>query len=402
MKFSVIVPAYNGEKYISETLDCLLNQTEKDIEIVVVNDGSTDSTQQLVESYAQKYPAIVLHNQENAGVSAARNKGIELARGEFIIFIDSDDLISRNSLEILYSALKKSSADLAIFRVKSFGAGEGEYNPIVDELVKDAEISCYDKRLIRNFIVSNKVYKAELLKNSAVRFPSMKYSEDGAFFMNFVHTLKPKIAGVADALFMYRRHEGSVTHRVNSALVSDFSKSMDYIYSLAENSFEDAPELKESYLQEILFKDYSALMNEFYRMLWKAEDDNVLSLIGDRCHMLLEKMTDETKAKCAGNVRDMGKPLFSKAEIKANPLISIVAKNPTEDFLQDVYAQSMPIFEVTEVSQKTLGTIVLRFKGNERLDPRLFKTVSLLKKSPIGFLPNGLIKFAATTLLKIR
>lgn len=402
MKFSVVIPAYNGEKYISETLDCLLNQTEKDIEIVVINDGSTDSTQEIVESYAEKYPCIVLYNQENAGVSAARNKGIELARGEYIIFIDSDDLISSNALEVLYSALESSSADLAIFRVKSFGAGEGEYNPIVDELVKDSEISCYDKRLIRNFIVSNKAYRAEMLKNSPIRFPSMKYSEDGAFFMNVIHTLKPKITGVADALFMYRRHEGSVTHRVNSALVADFSKSMDFIYGLAENSFEDAPELKEDYLQKLLFKDYSALMNEFYRMLWKAEDDGVLELIGNRCNMLLEKMTDETRAECAAIVRDMGKPLFSKAEIKANPLISIVAKNPSEDFLQDVYAQSMPIFEIADHSEKCLAKITLRFKGNEKLDPRLFKTVSLLKKSPLGFLPTGLIKSAATILLKIR
>ena len=401
MKFSIIMPAYNSEKYIAETLDCLLSQNEKDIEIVVVNDGSTDSTQQIVESYAEKFPQIVLVNQENAGVSAARNNGIEKANGEYIIFIDSDDLISNDSLKWLYPALKSTDADIAIFRVKSFGVGKGEFNPVVDSLVKCSEISCYDKRLIRNFIVSNKAYRADMLKNSGIRFPSMKYSEDGAFFMNIVHTLKPKITGVADALFMYRRHEGSVTHKMNSALISDFSKSMDFIYSLAENSFEDAPELKEDYLQEILFKDYSALMNEFYRMLWKAEDDDALALIGRRCEMLIPKMSNATKTKCASLINDIGTPLFSMEGIAENPRISVVVKKPTEKFMQSLYSQSMPIFEIVEKSEKPKSAVVLSFSGNEVLDPRLFKVVLLLRKIPfVALLPGSLLKLAAGFIIK--
>lgn len=403
MKFSIIVPVYNGEEYLAQTLECLLSQSEKDIEIITVNDGSTDSTQNIIEEYAKKDSRIKAVYQENAGVSAARNNGIERACGEYIIFIDSDDLLGDGALATLYAAMQSTSADLAIFRTQSFGAGVGQYNPIVDELIQLKEINCYDKRLLRNFIVSNKCYRAELLKKSGVRFPPMRYSEDGAFFMQFVHTVKPRITGVADALFMYRQHAGSVTHRVNASLIREFSKSMDFVYKTVSASFEDAPELKEPYLQEILFKDYLALMNEFYRRLWIASDDESLTLIGERCDMLTARMTDETKAKCAREIKDIGKPLFSKAEIAANPFISVRVKNMNDAFLNQLYAQSMPLFEIADSSAKPKGKITLSFKGNEKLDSRLFKVVSLLKRSPkFGFLPDSIIQLGAGLFLKLK
>ncbi len=403
MKFSIIVPVYNGEEYLAQTLECLLLQSEKDTEIIVVNDGSTDSTQSIIDSFAKKDERIRAVFQENAGVSAARNNGIERACGEYIIFIDSDDLLGDGALEKLYAAMQSTSADLAIFRTQSFGAGVSQYNPIVDELIKLKEINCYDKRLLRNFIVSNKCYKADVLKRSQVRFPPMRYSEDGAFFMQFLHSVKPKITGVADALFMYRQHAGSVTHRVNALLISEFSKSMDFVYDTACASFEDAPEFKDDYLQELLFKDYLALMNEFYRRLWLASDEESLELIGKRCDMLTARMTDATKAKCAREIKDIGSPVFSKTEIAENPFISVKIKNPSQDFQRELYAQSMPLFEVVDGSEKPKGKIMLSFEGSEKLDPRLFKVVSLLKRSPkFGFLPDFLIRLGAELFLKLK
>lgn len=402
MKFSVVVPAYNGEKYIKETLDCLLSQTESDIEVIVVNDGSKDSTEEIVKEYASRDERVVYVYQENAGVSAARNNGIERARGEYLIFIDSDDLLSNDAFEKLYAGLKAEDADLAIFRVQSFGDGLNQYNYIVDRLIQEKEISCYDMRLLRNFLVSNKVYRTELLQKSGVRFPPMRYSEDGAFFMEFVHTVKPKITGVADALFMYRRHAGSVTHRVNSGLIKDFSKSMEFVYNVADKYFDDEPEKKENYLQEILFKCYLALMNEFYRMLWKAEDDDVLSTIGDICKDIDSKMTDRTKRRCAQETRDIGQLYFSKEEILANPVVSVVVKKPTKEFLDRIYLQTMPIFEIVGKKKEAKGIIAIKFKSKEKPDIRLFKIAARLKRSKkFSFFPAWVIKLGATLFLKI-
>lgn len=402
MKFSIIIPAYNGEKYIEETLDCLLSQTEQSVEVVVVNDGSSDKTEEIVKAYSAKDERVVYVYQENAGVSAARNNGIERARGEYIIFIDSDDLLAKDALEKIYAGLKEENADLAIFRVQSFGDGLNQYNHIVDRLIQEKEINCYDMRLLRNFLVSNKAYRTELLQKSGVRFPPMKYTEDGAFFMEFIHTAKPKITGVSDALFMYRRHEGSVTHKVNAGLIKEFSKSMEFIYNVAEKSFEDAPEKKENYLQEILFKYYLALMNEFYRMLWKADDDEALAVMGRICEEIDKKMTDRTKRRCAQETRDIGKLYFSKEEIRQNPVVSVVIKNPDEEFLKRIYLQTMPIFEIVSRKKDAKGIVAIRFRKKERPDTRLFKIAARLKRSKkFSFFPAWVIKIGATVFLKI-
>ena len=402
MKISVIVPAYNSENFISETLDCLLSQSLKDIQIIVVNDGSTDGTDKIINAYAEKNANILPVFQENAGVSAARNNGIDRAEGEYILFLDSDDLLGKDALEQMCNALDETQADIALCRVESFGISCAS-NPIVDSLVRDKSISCYDKRLLWNFLVSNKCYRAKTLKESGVRFPEMKYSEDGAFFMQYVHTAKPKITGVENAVFRYRRHTLSVTHKVNVALLQDFSKSMDMIYSCAENNFSGSAKEKEDYLQEILFKNYTALINEFYRLLWVSEGDDALSYMQERIACLESGMTAETKSKCNAATKDIGKLIFSKAEIAENPVISVVVKNPEEKFLQSVYGQSMPVFEIIGKKDKPKGKIVLKFKGNECLDSRFFKAVSLLKSSPkTGFLPDFLIVIGAKLLLRVK
>ncbi len=419
MKISVIVPAYNSENFISETLDCLLSQSLKDIQIVVVNDGSTDGTGQIISAYAKKHAEILPVFQENAGVSAARNNGVDRAEGEYILFLDSDDLLGENALEQLCNALDETQADIAVCRVESFGAGRSS-NPIVDTLVKGKNIDCYDKRLLWNFLVSNKCYRAKTLKESGIRFPETAYSEDGAFFMQFVHTAKPKITGVESALFRYRRHSLSVTHKVNTALLQDFSKSMDMIYSCAESNFSGTADEKEDYLQEILYKNYSALINEFYRLLWVSEGNEALEYMKERIAYLESKMNRGTKSRCKALTKDMGNLLFSKAEIAAKPIISVIVKNPSEEFLKSVYGQSMPVFELIclqnapetenavalpekEIKKAANGKITVKFKGNEILDGRLFKVLSLLKSSAkLSFLPDFVIIAAAKLLLKIK
>ena len=426
MKISVIVPAYNSENFISETLDCLLSQTLKDIQIVVINDGSADGTGRIIDEYASNHPNILPVHQTNAGVSTARNNGIELAEGKYILFLDSDDLLSENALELMYNALEETGSDLAICRVESFGIGGRQYNPVVDALTKEKNIDCYDKRLLWNFLVSNKCYRAELLKNKGIRFPSMRYSEDGAFFMQFIHTAKPKITGVYDAVFRYRRHPLSVTQKVNIGLLTDFSKSMDYVYRCAENSFEDFPEKKDDYLQETICKTYFALINEFYRLLWVAEDDEALAYIGERCDYLTAKMNDETKRKCHIVTKDISPLVCKKSEICEKPFISVIAKNTTDDFISSLYSQMMPSFELITTENGNLpdkenvvilspksfkraakkaakGKITAKFNGNEKIDSRMFKYISLLRKSrKFRIFPDFMIIFGAKILLKLK
>ena len=109
---SVIIPAYNVQDYIAECLDSILNQTYKDLEIIVVDDGSTDNTPQILEEYAKKYPQIRILTQQNSGQSVARNWGLRESSGDYIVFVDSDDwLATNNSIEMLYEKITETSAD---------------------------------------------------------------------------------------------------------------------------------------------------------------------------------------------------------------------------------------------------------------------------------------------------
>ena len=107
MFFSVIVPVYNVEKYLKECLDSILSQTFKDFELILVNDGSKDSSPAICDEYAEKDSRVKVIHKENGGQSTARNMGIEKATGEFAVFLDSDDLLSPNTFEILIEKAEK-------------------------------------------------------------------------------------------------------------------------------------------------------------------------------------------------------------------------------------------------------------------------------------------------------
>ena len=427
-KLSVIIPAYNGERFLAETLDCVLNQTLKSVQIVIVNDGSTDSTAEIIADYAKKHSNILPITQPNSGVSAARNNGIRNASGEYLLFLDTDDVFTPDSFELMCDKLDKTGADIAICRVQRFGYGGEEFNPIVDEFTKEDSVGCYDKRLLWNFLVSNKCYRTKWLKTAGVEFPALRYSEDGAFFMQAVYHF-PKITGVYGAVFRYRRHtpaEGSsVTQRISETLVSDFCKSLDTVYESAKASFEKdgcGCTDKDGYLQEILAKAYTALINEFYRMIWAA-DDETCRLMKARYEYLTSLMTPETLKKCALNHKDIKTLVFDKKEIGEKPQITVIAKHPTKEFIQSLYAQSMPVFQfltcsgtvrenITVISasnfenqakKETSAETVVTLSGKKPLDSRFLKVVSLLKASPkFGIFPDSLIILGAKLFLKLK
>lgn len=118
VKVSVVIPVYNVENYLEECLDSIINQTLKDIEIICINDGSTDASIDILEKYAKADSRIQIFNQNNSGLSAARNRGIELSKGEFVYFIDSDDYLDLNALKELYDLSVKYGTDFIIFKLR--------------------------------------------------------------------------------------------------------------------------------------------------------------------------------------------------------------------------------------------------------------------------------------------
>ena len=130
---SVVVPVYNVEKYLKKSIESIINQTYKNLEIIIIDDGSSDDSYNVCKKYKEIDSRIILIHTENKGVSHARNLGLSKANGKYLIFIDSDDYIEDNMIEILYTNLKKTKSDLSICMYEIVkGDDEGNFNPTSD------------------------------------------------------------------------------------------------------------------------------------------------------------------------------------------------------------------------------------------------------------------------------
>jgi len=182
IKVSVIVPVYNVEKYLGECLDSLIGQTLQDIEIIAVNDGSTDDSLQILNEYAAKDGRIKVYSQQNSGQSAARNRGLSVAAGEYVAFIDADDWVDRDFLEKLYQAAQRENADIAAGTIISCGEnGKSNHRSVSKSyqclktlkekwnILLDNGAHCY---------ICNKIYRREPLIDKKVMFVEGHFYED--------------------------------------------------------------------------------------------------------------------------------------------------------------------------------------------------------------------------------
>ncbi len=211
-KLSIIVPIYNSEKYLKECLDSLVNQTFKDIEIICVNDGSTDGSLNIIKHFAQNDSRIKIINQENKGQSAARNAGLKIARSEWVTFIDSDDYIDLNTYE---RALAVSNIDIICFGIEVYGdnlyAARHADNDYYKIKYKDI-INLNNKiRLNTDVSVCDKLFKKQIIDHYDIDFPEGMHFEDAEFYWKYIMCCKT--ANYIDEYFYhYRRREDSIMH----------------------------------------------------------------------------------------------------------------------------------------------------------------------------------------------
>ena len=431
-KLSVIVPAFNSAGFLRETVDSLRSQGMQDAELVLVDDGSTDGTGALIDALAAEDPAIVALHQPNGGVSSARNKGLAHATGKYALFLDSDDLYAPGALQTVFETMEAAQADLGIFEMCRFGFGGEETNPMADTLSRLPEIGCWDLRLLWNFLLGNKVFRTDALRQSGVLFPPTRYSEDGAFIMQFIYAAAPKITGIRGAQYRYRRRdpaEGrSVSQSVSLQLAEDFCTSLQLIRTAAETALAKPGcpcEDPAAYVQEILYKTHFTLRNEFYRLLWGA-DDATLRFIQTQCAALEAEMTPAAREKARTAHPDLGPESYAaRREAARHPRISILLPHgATPAFYRSLFDQSMPLFEILQRRERTPYTteafenirtvagslkkeaaapIRMTYRGRRPLDPRLLRVVLLLKGHRLlRLIPNGLLKYAAPLFLRLK
>ena len=226
---SIIVPVYNVEKYVEKCLISIINQTYKNIEIIIVNDGSVDNSKKICESLKKKDKRIKLYNIKNIGLSGARNYGIEKSKGKYISFIDSDDYIDNNMIETLYNNLIKEKADISCC---SF------YEVFKDEIIKKNEEEKYyvmnKKQAIKKTFLDrgldvytwNKLYKKELFDN--IKFPLGKKSQD-RFVMYEIFDNTNKIVYDSICLYYYVQRNNSAANNLKNVNTDSIEASLNAI-----------------------------------------------------------------------------------------------------------------------------------------------------------------------------
>lgn len=221
-KVSVIIPVYNVENYLRKCLDSLVNQTLQDIEIIVVNDGTPDNSQEIIDEYVKKYPKkVVSIIQKNGGQGTARNTGLLHATGEYIGYVDSDDYVEKNMYEELYTKAKEDNSDIVICG-----------NNVVKETYELISKEDVDKEfLLGKMAVWNKIYKKSIIIDNKIEFRSKIWYEDLDFTMKVYFSSK-KISYVDKHLYNYLLREGSTMNNNNIErnleLIQAFDSLIDY------------------------------------------------------------------------------------------------------------------------------------------------------------------------------
>lgn len=213
-KVSIIIPVYNASQYLAECLDSIIAQTFEDIEIICINDGSTDDSLEILKQYQIKDARILIIDQKNQGVSAARNAGLAIAKGAYNGFVDSDDAIENDFYEKLFKAAVSNKVDL-VFSKTFFGGGELVNGKIYSkEEILEIILPLYFKEDGHNAIW-NKLYSAEIIRQYEIHFPVGKtHGEDAEFNIHFL--MKTGQLYVLDySGYHYRETEGSATRNAS-------------------------------------------------------------------------------------------------------------------------------------------------------------------------------------------
>jgi len=235
---SIIVPVYNVEKYVSECLESLIKQTYKNIEIIVVNDGSTDNCAMICEDFSVRDNRIKVINKRNGGLSDARNMGINKAKGKYVMFVDSDDYVNKEFAESAMKGILKKNADIACFRFLSvFEDGSTKISSKSTPLsfIEYSNVEAINDIFTRGGSLKvnawNKIYKKELFLNNEISYPVGRVYEDNLTTYKLMYYSK-KVIFFDKSLLFYRQRAGSIMK--NKLSVKGISRRLNMVNETRE------------------------------------------------------------------------------------------------------------------------------------------------------------------------
>ena len=268
---SVIIPIYNAERYLKECLESVVNQTYRNLDIVLIDDGSKDQSLKICREYQEKDSRVRVISKNNEGVSATRNRGIEEARGQWISFVDSDDIIAEDYVKDLVRGLSEdvdicfvnSTKDLS--ELNKHDSGES----VIIEICKDT-LQLFERGLLNKYAIKTpihltstcaKLYNKDFLSENSIFFPKGLVKSEDAIFNMYVYHYATKGKWCNKPLYYYRMNAESATHRYDVDVVETYEKHLELIYEFyAEKSY---PDFENDYNVRVFFDMIYCIVNKF-------------------------------------------------------------------------------------------------------------------------------------------
>lgn len=307
---SVIIPVYKVEGYLSKCIESVINQTYSNIEIILVDDGSPDNCGKICDEYAKMDNRIIVIHKENGGLSDARNAGTEIASGEFITYIDSDDWVNLNYIEILYSTLKNNNADISIVNYKRVSDESVTNEPFIPNAVVFDRKEATEEMLYQTSFDTSaccKLYRTCVMKE--ILYPIGKWYED-LFTTYRIIAICDKIAFVNAPIYYYRNNPNSIMNSHFDNRMFDEIEAVNQIVEYVENNM---PDIKKAAYS----RKYSSYSQVFRWLPRKTDDVAILEkkneiwqfLVSYRKEMMRDKRARK-KNRIAALITYLGKNIY--------------------------------------------------------------------------------------------
>lgn len=333
MKVSIIIPVFNKEKYLDECLTSAINQTLTDIEIICVNDGSTDASQKILDEYSKRDSRIQIIKQDNHGPGHARNEGLKMAGGEYVFFLDADDWIESNTLEKLYLNAKDNRSDLVLFNAVEYLPENKSRKRIYYPEDIQGTFDFHERKdiVMNNFlIVCTKLHRNDFIKENQIRFSDTGLFEDVFFHIKSVIRTE-RISYVNEIFYNYRRTD---TNTRQSKSVQN-NKSFEFLHVLDEiknflTTEQVYGQLEENYVNFKLTELKNLFENnedkeKFFLVLKKDFNNNIIE------EEILQGLSSEKRnfylsVKCSDNYEDYLKSIDKKQVNKTDDSNAIFSR----------------------------------------------------------------------------
>ena len=278
-KVSIIIPVYNIENDLHSCIDSILNQDFKDYELLLINDGSNDNSGKICDNYALKDDRIQVYHQENAGVSAARNLGLEKARGEWICFVDGDDALYPNSLSAIIKETYKTNSEMIVARSFIYEGGQLKNERYeFDGSFLNKTYSGYEliiKKSYKRGTVWSCIFKHSFLDKNLFSFPlGLKIGED-SLFMSLVYLHIQYISFVDQKFYLVNEREGSASRSWSFEKLYEMKDNIRFL----NNYIEKHPDLTKTQIQILHYNIYSVVSSIFNNLYYCFSIKNYLKIL---------------------------------------------------------------------------------------------------------------------------